>query len=81
MTYHASKGLEFDAVILPDLCEGIVPHRKAVTADEVEEERRMLFVAMTRAKDRLYMMTTGERLSKKLHPSRFLNEIQNSSDS
>lgn len=76
MTYHASKGLEFDAVILPDLAEGFVPHRKAVTPDEVEEERRMLFVAMTRAKDRLYLMTPGERLGKKMIPSRFLKEIR-----
>ena len=42
MTMHASKGLEFDTVYLPSLCEGVVPNRKSVTADQIEEERRML---------------------------------------
>lgn len=55
MTMHASKGLEFKAVILPDLNEGIVPSRKSITIEEIEEERRMLYVAMTRAKEELYL--------------------------
>lgn len=55
LTYHACKGLEFECVILPDLIEGIVPHKKASGVAELEEERRMFYVAMTRAKERLYL--------------------------
>lgn len=55
MTYHSSKGMEFDNVIIPDLNEGRVPSSKAVEACQLEEERRMLYVAMTRAKKNLYM--------------------------
>ena len=55
MTMHASKGLEFKRVYLPDLNEGIIPSRKSVTDDELEEERRMLYVAMTRAKEELHL--------------------------
>lgn len=55
MTYHAAKGLEFDTVILPGIREGIVPHGKRYTDAELEEERRMFYVAMTRAKKNLYI--------------------------
>ena len=55
MTYHASKGLEFDTVFLPSLQKGEVPHKKAVTKEELEQERRMFYVAMTRAKSQLYL--------------------------
>lgn len=55
MTYHGSKGLEFKEVYLPFLVRGVVPYHKAVTEEEIEEERRMFYVAMTRAEDRLCM--------------------------
>lgn len=55
MTYHASKGLEFTTVFLPGLNEGTVPHGKNLSPKEIEEERRMFYVAMTRAKDNLYL--------------------------
>ena len=55
MTYHASKGLEFNTVFLPGLNEGKVPHGKNLTLKELEEERRMFYVAMTRAKENLYL--------------------------
>lgn len=55
LTYHASKGLEFACVIMPDLNEGSVPHRKAVSEKELEEERRMFYVGMTRAREKLYL--------------------------
>ena len=55
MTYHASKGLEFTTVFLPGLNEGKVPHGKNLTPKEMEEERRMFYVAMTRAKEKLYL--------------------------
>ena len=61
MTMHASKGLEFDTVILPDINEGRVPIRQAVSKEEIEEERRILYVAMTRAKERLFLCSVNER--------------------
>ena len=72
MTMHASKGLEFDRVFLPDLNEGILPGRRALGDDDVEEERRLFYVAMTRARKELhlsYVEGTGEGREK---PSRFL---------
>lgn len=57
MTYHASKGLEWDAVYIPDVCEGNVPHKKAGTTDEIEEERRMFYVAVTRAAHHVWIGT------------------------
>lgn len=55
LTYHACKGLEFDHVFMPDLNEGWVPHKKAVTQEALEEERRMFYVGMTRAREKLYL--------------------------
>ena len=56
MTYHGAKGLEFDRVYLPDLNYGKVPHGRMLTVDELEEERRMFYVAMTRAKESLVLI-------------------------
>lgn len=53
MTYHASKGLEFDVVLLPDVNDGCVPHGRFLDLEEYEEERRVFYVAMTRAKQKL----------------------------
>ncbi len=70
-TIHASKGLEFDVVFLPRLEEGILPHEKAKESqEEMEEELRLFYVAITRAKELLFMTYT--RNSK---PSRFLSLI------
>ena len=63
VTMHASKGLEWDVVILPDVNEGTVPHKKAVTDDDIEEERRMFYVAMTRAKKNLFIFSLNEKKS------------------
>lgn len=71
-TFHASKGLEFDEVFLPDVNDGIIPHRKAVLDTDIEEERRLLYVGMTRAKKKLHIFYTKERFGKKQEPSRFL---------
>lgn len=60
MTYHAAKGLEFDVVFLPGVKEGSVPHGRMLTQQELEEERRMFYVAMTRARERLYISYSGE---------------------
>ena len=75
MTFHASKGLEFRRVYLIDLNEGLVPHRRAKTKEEIEEERRVLYVAMTRAKEELYLLYTEKRGGRDVPPSRFLREL------
>lgn len=77
VTMHASKGLEWPVVILPDCNEGVVPHKKAKTQEEIEEERRMFFVAMTRAKENLFLFYVQETDKKKtgdILPSRFIKE-------
>ena len=76
MTFHASKGLEFPLVYLVDVNEGIVPHRKAGTRDELEEERRMFYVAMTRAKDELQICTCRKRFRRAAEESPFISEYE-----
>ena len=80
MTMHASKGLEFDTVYLPDCQEGKIPSAKSQTPDAIEEERRMFYVAMTRAKQELCVMAYKGK-SGKDKPSRFLNCLCHSSSS
>lgn len=73
-TYHGSKGLEFDRVILLDVNEGITPSKRATEEKELEEERRMFYVALTRAKKELVLCTIEQRANELLYPSRFLQE-------
>ncbi len=73
-TMHSSKGLEFDTVFIIDANEGVCPHKKAVLDTDIEEERRMFYVAMTRAKSRLYIYSAAEKYNKTLDVSRFLIE-------
>ena len=61
ITMHASKGLEFEHVYLPDVNEGIIPSKKCITPEQLEEERRLLYVAITRAKTKLFLYETAER--------------------
>lgn len=75
MTYHSAKGLEFDTVYLPDSNETITPHHKAVSEADLEEERRMYYVAMTRAKKDLNVTFIKEQYGKKLEVSRFVGEF------
>ena len=75
-TMHGSKGLEFHTVFVLDVVEGSIPHQKSETLEEREEERRLLYVAMTRAKQQLYLMVPKERHSKGVVPSSFLTELQ-----
>ena len=80
MSVHSAKGLEFDVVFLSGLEEGLFPHEQSVTErDGLEEERRLAYVAITRARNRLYLSHAQTRM---LHgqtryniPSRFLEEI------
>ena len=74
MTMHSSKGLEFPIVYLLDANEGITPHRKAVLEADIEEERRMFYVAMTRARELLHVCYVQERYGKKQEKSRFIEE-------
>ena len=74
MTMHSSKGLEFRVVYILDANEGITPHHKAVLDQDMEEERRMFYVAMTRAKERLHIYYVKERYHKKQEVSRFVKE-------
>ena len=78
MTMHASKGLEFESVYMIHANEGEIPYQKAKTENELEEERRMFYVAMTRAKDKLCISYILEKSGKSMRPSRFVNEILNS---
>ena len=73
MTIHASKGLEFDTVFLPDLNEGLLPHKKAPSPDQIQEERRLLYVAMTRARRKLFLSYVRDYHNKKATRSRFLD--------
>lgn len=75
MTMHGAKGLEFQMVFVIGSNEGITPYKKAETMDELEEERRLFYVAMTRAKKKLILTYTTEKNGKKMEVSRFINEI------
>ncbi|GAB6066384.1 3'-5' exonuclease [Aquifex pyrophilus] len=76
MTIHSAKGLEFPVVFLPRLEEEILPHKKSSESlRELEEERRLFYVAITRAKDLLFMSYTKKENRK---PSRFLSDIPKS---
>ncbi|MBY0268767.1 MAG: DNA helicase II [Burkholderiales bacterium] len=80
MTVHSAKGLEFHAVFVTGLEEGLFPHENSMTeADGIEEERRLMYVALTRARRRLYLLLAQSRM---LHgqtrynvPSRFFQEL------
>ena len=75
MTFHSSKGLEFEKVYIIDVNETITPHEKSKTNEAVEEERRMFYVAMTRAKNDLRIYFTRERYGKAAEMSPFIGEF------
>lgn len=75
MTIHAAKGLEFDTVFVIEANEGSCPYKKATTDEEIEEERRLFYVAMTRAKRKLVISYVKEKNGKDLLPSRFVSEL------
>ena len=73
-TLHAVKGLEYDIVYILNVNEGSIPYRKAVLAEAVEEERRLFYVGMTRAKKKLVLAYVKRQYEKEREPSRFLEE-------
>jgi len=75
MTLHGSKGLEFEEVFIIDVNEDIIPYRMSVKEEEIEEERRLFYVGMTRAKKRLHLFYAKNRRSKSVSHSRFISEM------
>lgn len=75
-TMHSSKGLEYERVFILDAAEGITPYKKAVLDADLEEERRMFYVAMTRAKKELTVCYAKKQSSHERKPSRFLRELK-----
>ena len=71
-TLHSAKGLEFTEVFILNVNEGVIPYRRASLEPEIEEERRLFYVGMTRAKTRLHLFYVKERYNRKTEPSRFL---------
>ncbi|MFS8564211.1 MAG: ATP-dependent helicase [Rhabdochlamydiaceae bacterium] len=80
MTLHHAKGLEFRVVFLVGMEEDLFPHINSKDSEEaIQEERRLCYVGMTRAKEHLYLTAAKERflwgVSRSMHPSRFLREV------
>lgn len=74
-TMHGSKGLEYQVVFIIDANEGFTPYKKAVMEEDIEEERRLFYVAMTRAKKYLHIYYTKERYGREQTMSRFLTGV------
>ncbi|MGN0141472.1 MAG: ATP-dependent helicase [Roseburia sp.] len=79
-TLHSAKGLEYDHVYLIDVNEGVMPYKKAVMEEELEEERRMFYVGMTRAKKDLHIFSVKQVNNKDVDVSRFVREAQEAPD-
>ncbi|MBO6089450.1 MAG: ATP-dependent helicase, partial [Lachnospiraceae bacterium] len=74
-TIHASKGREWDEVYIPDVNEGNIPHKKALSKEETEDERRLFYVAMTRAREKLWVCYVDD-IKRNLKPSLFVKELK-----
>lgn len=80
LTLHAAKGLEFSTVFITGLDDGLLPHNRSFDEpEEMEEERRLFYVGITRAKDKLYLVRSVQRggrgYAEETYPSRFLDDI------
>lgn len=75
MTMHAAKGLEFEVVFIIQANEGQMPYKKALKEGSEEEERRLFYVGMTRAKDVLKISYVKVKNGKATSPSRFIDEL------
>ena len=74
-TMHSAKGLEFETVFIAGAVEGSIPHEKSKTEPEIEEERRLLYVGLTRAKRNLYISIIRKRYETEVKPTRFLQGL------
>ena len=74
MTLHSAKGLEFKDVHIIDVVDGIIPHKKSKRPDDIEEERRMLYVGVTRSSENLYLYFPENVRNRETEISRFLKE-------
>lgn len=72
-TMHSAKGLEYDTVFIASCIDGLIPYEKSKTRSELEEERRLFYVALTRAKNNLTISVIKTRYEEKVEPSRFLD--------
>ena len=76
MTMHQSKGLEADIVFIVDAMEGIIPSLKKERQKDIEQERKVFYVSMTRAREKLYILSSSNRylkgITKRYIPSRFI---------
>ncbi|MFM8368652.1 MAG: 3'-5' exonuclease, partial [Chloroflexota bacterium] len=80
LTLHAAKGLEYGAVFIVGLDDGIIPHSRSFDeVQQMEEERRLFYVGITRAKDRLYLLRAiqrgGRGMAEETFPSRFMDDV------
>lgn len=75
MTIHSAKGLEFEDVFVIHANEGEIPHQKEEKKDEIEEERRLFYVALTRAKNNLCISYITQKNGNSIKPSRFVEEL------
>jgi DNA helicase II / ATP-dependent DNA helicase PcrA len=84
MTYHSAKGLEFPFVYMVGMEEGVLPHRRSLNDETVDEERRLCYVGVTRAQDELSMTLPMSRYKwgkpRPTYPSRFLYEVTGQAD-
>ena len=74
ITMHSAKGLEFEVVFIVDANQGLIPSARAIKQDEVEEERRLFYVAMTRTKKKLHIFGMRQNLGNTMQMSQFVGE-------
>ncbi len=79
-TMHSSKGLEYRVVFILDANESVTPHKRALLPEDMEEERRLFYVAMTRAKEELHICFCRERYGREAAVSRFVEELLSTLD-
>ena len=76
-TLHSVKGLEYERVYILNVNEGSIPYKKAVLEEQLEEERRLFYVGMTRARKKLFLCYVTHQFEKERERSRFLEEVEN----